>query len=578
MRRHSLAGATPYLVGILLGGVVLQGAGADSIDSDWQAELEGKFPKTAAEIIAAATTIPSSGPERPLPLISSWEYGARDRMGPGNWAFNPSPNVYNEGWFSPGFQMRMIGEGVHLLPVLDFSLAADTAWEERKAYYQPALEELKKHGLPFSLISSEWEAILSKDERFTSLPPEENPQVVTPEGEILPKLDPFAPTKLWYEAGRLLTDTAFVKKMQEVYPDPPRVIFVSNNEHPLLRWGEIEKSRRYLEKFGKDQFDDAKRHAIAQAWKEKYRALQKGMRDGLTSPAWKKNAIFIGYSSAAPFGAMGMFPGWVNYSIHSHNDLVPQAEMWDGATPSYYLHAFRDITDYTVDSPQVESMSLVEALKEVYKVNPSYWFELSVWDGATPPGSKTPSKVQRFLDAGQTWNEARYAGFAQFGLWLLRPRVLREYRVEYRKQDLAIMESYFRAMAACVDRVSESAVLRKFWREGTVVPNLNQEHPYQHNIPVAIRKWPRWFLLEVEGNPKPPLDKKTEIPVYALALARGEKPERQWLVYAHSPLRDREDVKITIPDYGEISMNVTRGGNFTVVDEKNHSARALEDL
>lgn len=552
-------------------------ADADQIDADWQKEIEGVSQATITAIIKAATTQVSSGPDRPLPLVSSWEYGWSDRMGPGNWKFNPDPNVYNEGWFSPGSQMKMIQEGVYLLPSLAFPQGSLETWEKQKAYFVPAFKALRENGLPFSFVSSQWEAVLAKDPRFTDLPPAENPNVVTPEGKILPKLDPFAPTKNWYEAGRQLTENPCLAKIQEIYPDPPRVIFVSNNEQPLLRWFELEQSQRYLDKFGAGQFDDFKRHAIAQAWKEKYRALQEGMRDGLTSPAWKKGATFIGYSGAAPFAAMGMWPNWVRYSIHSHNDLVPQATMWGGATPSYYLHAFRKISDYTVESPQIESMSLVEALKAIYKINPGFWFELSVWDGATQPDSKTPSKVQGFREAGQIWNEDRYAGFIQYGLWLLRPRVLREYRVEYRTQNLAEMEFFFRAMAACVGRVHHSDILQKFWREGEVVANPADENPYRHNLPVAVRKWPRWFLLDADINPQPPLKLDTVIPVYSLALKRGKEPERQWLVYAHSPLGKHKGVKITIPEYGEITMDTAPGGGFAVIDEKTRTESVLDN-
>ena len=41
--------------------------------------------------------------------------------------------------------------------------------------------------------------------------------------------------------------------------------------------------------------DDFKRTVLNEGWIERYRAMFKGMRDGLTSEAWKRNIRFLGY-------------------------------------------------------------------------------------------------------------------------------------------------------------------------------------------------------------------------------------------------------------------------------------------
>ena len=50
--------------------------------------------------------------------------------------------------------------------------------------------------------------------------------------------------------GRVWTDNLFLKKIQEWYPDPPLVLFISNNEHSKLQWSEVEMSKRYLDTYG----------------------------------------------------------------------------------------------------------------------------------------------------------------------------------------------------------------------------------------------------------------------------------------------------------------------------------------
>ena len=42
------------------------------------------------------------------------------------------------------------------------------------------------------------------------------------------------------------------------------------------------------------------------------------------------------------------------------------------------------ITDYTLWSPQIETMNWVFMLDEVQRTRPEFWFELSTWDGNVP--------------------------------------------------------------------------------------------------------------------------------------------------------------------------------------------------
>ncbi|HHW08528.1 MAG TPA: hypothetical protein GXX29_00985 [Firmicutes bacterium] len=93
-------------------------------------------------------------------------------------------------------------------------------------------------------------------------------------------VSPFGPVELWREVGKKWTSG----RMQEWYPDPPLILFVSNNEHRKLAWHEVEQDIRYLEMYGPGRDDEFKRDVVAQAWIERYRALQEGMREGLVNP------------------------------------------------------------------------------------------------------------------------------------------------------------------------------------------------------------------------------------------------------------------------------------------------------
>jgi hypothetical protein len=108
-----------------------------------------------------------------------------------------------------------------------------------------------------------------------------------------------------------------------------------------------------------------------------------------------------------------------------------------------------------------------------------------------------------------------------------------------------------------------------------LVPNHAHQHPYQVDIPEEYKNVDRWFLLDTNLDPPRPWKLDTEIPVFSLALVDGEKGNRRWLVYAESPLQDRQNVEITIPDYGKITVNVSVGGSFYLVDEKSKKIQAV---
>ena len=99
--------------------------------------------------------------------------------------------------------------------------------------------------------------------------------------------------------------------------------------------------------------------------------------------------------------------------------------MWDGGSPSYYTDDWNDRTDFTVHSPQIEFMNADFMLREAQRLNPAYWFELSIWDGYdTVPGHarQRPTKRDIYHKLGQVYDPERYGGWVQFGMWLLRPR------------------------------------------------------------------------------------------------------------------------------------------------------------
>ena len=514
--------------------------------------------------IRAAATQPEEGPDgRPLPLATFWCTG--------NHRFSHG--------YAPAAQIKLIEQGHYILPAFYLHDSEDmdsngfvflkTSTLSFSDYYEQPMKRVAELKLPFSLVSTQWEYLLSK-EPYLSLPADQNPNVVTADGKVRPEVCPFGPLELWREIGQKWTRSAAIRRLQEWCPDPPRVIFLSNNEHPKLTWPKAEESKRYLAIYGKGHDDDFKRKAVGDGWIERYRALQSAMREGLSSHGWRKKSIFVGYDAFGP-GHFGRWAGWPEYTLHSPGRFDPSSLMWDGGSPSYYTHDWCPITDYTVWSPQIESMNWLFMLDQARKSNPNFWFELSIWDGSDgdDPGRKTLAKSTTYIKAGQTYSPDRYAGFVQFGMWLLRPRAVREFRGWVYSWDKG--GPYFLAICGAVDRVHTNPVLRTFWQHGKLVANRTAKHPYQENIPAEYKDVDRWFLLDTDVMPPRPWKLDTPIPAFAVTLEKGEAPNRQWLHYAHAPTGECRNVKIVIPKVKAVTVDVPVAGAFFLVDEKTES-------
>jgi hypothetical protein len=330
----------------------------------------------------------------------------------------------------------------------------------------------------------------------------------------------------------------------------------------------------------------------------------RAMREALANDTWKQNVRFIGYGGFGP-AHFGRWDGWKVYSLITDQWTAPDWLYWEGGSPSYYTNNWSDNRDHWVFSTQVASMNWVFMLEEAWQANPKFWFEISTWDGnevrawmegvgATAPAELaqkssrglTPqqrrqvdeklvkkSKTLQYMMDGQDYPPERAAGWVQFGMWLVRPRVVREFRGH--ATPLEPIKPYWMETVKAVDRVYANEVLTEFWRHGELVANHAHHHPYQVDIPDKYKDTPRWYLLSTNLDPKRPWDQQTNISVFSLALVRGETSSRRWLLYAHSPLEDRRQVEIKIPDYGEVTVDVPRAGAFYLIEERNRQVTRI---
>jgi hypothetical protein len=384
----------------------------------------------------------------------------------------------------------------------------------------------------------------------------------------------------WSTLGRKWTDNDSVRKLVELYPDVPRVFFVSNNEANDIRWHALDKDKYYVDQFGLNQEDELKRKVLGDGFIARYRALIAGMRDGLPSETWKKNSRFIAYNALGPdhFGRpMGEYPGWLKYATTTRDRISWEPFAWDGAIPeSYDNHWEPEKLNWRVWSCQVEMMNGVLLRQEAFKANPEFWHEVIFWNGdLTDKGKQSVNKLKRYEELGVRYTPEVYAGWVKHNLWTLTPRVAREWRASADDKDR--WWTYFAEIIKAVDQIHHEPVLSRFWRKGELVANRSRPHPFNDMVPEKWRDVDRWFNLDTSLDPSGPWDLKTELPVMAVARVLGDAKQREWLIYVHATRKPVDGVELTVPGYGPVKVNTTLGGNYYWVQESHRSVSEISN-
>lgn len=341
-------------MGVLAGVVVLL-CGRAEVQAD-----EAMVDKTVAAIRAAALAPNVSDKGRPLPLAAHWH---RRSM-------------------PPSWQIEQIQAGHHLLPWVSYQRRDKGDQLEADL---PAIRQIAQWRLPLLLLTgSQWEQEFYRSPEYINAPADETGVAVALSGKKIKALSPFSPVQPWRDLGRKWTDNAVIDALEEVYPDPPRVIFVSNNEANKMRWHKAESMQRYMDEYGEGRSDDFKRQVFGDGWIERYGALLAGMRDGLDNSTWRQNSRFVPYGAFGP-DHFARWEDWPQYSLHTEDRIAWGWYAWDGAISESYDNHWEPLKRaYNVWSMQTEMMNLVFMRQEALKVNPDYWHEVILWDGYLP--------------------------------------------------------------------------------------------------------------------------------------------------------------------------------------------------
>jgi hypothetical protein len=472
-------------------------------------------------------------------------------------------------------QVQLIEQGHYIMPWIDWSNRRRGADDVERSYGE-GIAAIRKWGLPLVLITGgQWEAEFYSSEEYKNLPAEETGVAVSASGRKLNAVSPFSPVEPWAKLGRKWTDNAAVKKLAELYPDVPLVLFVSNNEAHDLRWHAVGKEKNFVAKYGKEKAGDEEfcRKVLGDGFIERYGAMIKGMREGLPNDHWKKVSLFVAYNALGPdhFGRPGLDDegfGWLKWATTTNERVSWEPYAWEGAIPeSYDNHWEPGKKSWNVYSMQIEMMNTVFMRELAMKHNPKFWHEVIFWNGNLP--DKDNDKYKQYAADGYPYTPERYAGWVQHNIWTTAPRVAREWRGSADNKDR--WWAYFEQVIKAVDRVHNDPVLTKFWRKGELVANRAHRHPFDDRIPKNWQNVDRWFGLDTSLDPPRPWKMDTKLPVQAIARKLGEQGRREWLVYVHATMEPVEGVEIMIPDYGKIKVDAAIPGNFYHVKEADRS-------
>ena len=467
----------------------------------------------------------------------------------------------------PDWQLEQVAAGHHWLPTFylgDFAQPWD-AWAE--SYYVTAIREARHRGLPIALVSTQWERVIYDRAPWKNAKSNVSALFLTTDGKLEPKLDPFASATQWAAAGRAWATGPILQKLQELYPDPPYVVLVSNNESKRIKQADVERSARFRQLYGTGMSEEFRRRKLGDHFIERYKTMVESFRSGLGN--WKDRAVLIGWGGLSI--GFGRGP-WLDadlpnfgLSVPGRVNIAPFA--WDGVSYRYYVvnRGRPKSEDYSFYSPQTESMNLPLQLEAACEQNPDFFWEMTTyWDAAFK---------ERIVREDRQISPQRYGGFVKYGMWVTRPRVVREFSLSKQRRSEYIDE--LTQVMEAVDQVYRDPVLTSFWQDSELVWNESRPHPYRNDIPPEYRDRPRWLQLKTNFEPEESWLMRTEVPVWALARVQGRAGARRWLLYLQSPRQIRPDVQVTLPErLDAVVASATPGGCYYYVEESGR-ARSL---
>ena len=523
--------------------------------------------------ITHETTLPATGSwRRPLPTLGHW--------------VNRIPPLAQDGvLWHPDAVKTEIQAGNYMVPWLSlgavkFDDAYTAIWE---AHADEIMTYAAANNLPIVLIAGNQVAFFRDvASSYYSLPEADNP-LAFKSGVKQDKVDVLGPEVQWTNHGGDWGGTGIMAEYQNLYPNPPKVIILWNNEDTKITPFNVADSDRFTT--AHPGYAGMSTEEIADlCWDyyvARYTAFFNGFNAQLTS-AWQNVVVHEGFvGNVESNGGFGHNEGRRTYAPYyrswsagpddiagnADDEICRAHEYHNGCNQSIYNLSFKQYQ--RAESPQMHSQHWVEKLEYIHGIDPNFRFGLALFEGYSTDITATGI------------NSDGATGLARVVSLLTRPVELREYR-DYDQtingdedHNGNTNSEYWSKYKALINEIHETPELREFYGDSEVVVNTGESAPtfFYNNGAGAMRPGhvpdDNWFKLTTSVDPAGYTADETLVPVWAFARVIGTTPNRVWLVAAFATDTDRTNITITIPGYGNFNMDVPEIGAYALVSEAN---------
>jgi hypothetical protein len=530
--------------------------------------------------------LPNNLSHHPLPLYSNWGVHAESDS-------YQIDNYLKQGWY--------------WLPVIGLK-----EYEAKAEYvdgiYKPLFSFCKQARLPITFWTTQIQAQSFTDSQFNTRPDSTNPCVLQVNG--LYNLDgygknefltPWPPDPTVYDqiGQEFVTLDPALDWMQAQWASPLKIIIINNNEsshrrHQLHHAVDGDPQRgdaRFVALYGadwnpndfadRDQLLAYQGTAIAGLYGRMFTAFNNALL-----PGWSSVVSHVGYGLG--FGeAYGRYYGWVDYETITQTDINPMMSPWDGGSPATgYINWPGPEFHFQCWSPMMGLSNQSQCKALWYQKDPEWWDELSIWEGgpekiygengteqspnyadqdAYPYATIDTNNGRDLYGAKLMLTPEKFSAYMRVAIWSNRPRVVRHlFGSSYPTSWIDTWNVH-----EVIRQIWETPLLTQFWRSAELVVNTAQVHPYWDTLLPSspIDETKRWIFLTCSTDPNwnaPVLNDRLYaiVPVYAIAMKTGTAPSREWLLITTPTIEDTSSVTITIPDYQNVTLDLTVGGQY----------------
>jgi hypothetical protein len=385
-------------------------------------------------------------------------------------------------------------------------------------------------------------------------------------------VDPFGPLTNWRAEGKLWGTSPYVKRVRELYPSPPLVLFVESSGGPYddpkrytregsggawLPISQVEalslRMRDWIADHGGTPSDFYPTfHALRAAQREVFHAA---FASGL--PEWREKIVAGGYGTATP-AAIG----------------PSETDRFEAGSPQHHVKGVAR-SDFT-SLLHADIFDHIPGWRRQRAANDKSWREVSTFidfDGAVG-GLRSGTHEAIGPD--------RWQGYAAFLLWSMQepgvPVMLRHWTSPSTRANdpfvppmrhgdsnvlgLAgwehlVVDSYQQAELAAIDRICDDPEVRRFWLDGRPV-SIAGGTSLPRLLDVDINT-PRAKWMKTSGA----VDSAASIKVWCLAF---ELPDGNAMIYAWTPCKLPLVATVSVPERGDfaLELNDPRGGYWAL--------------